>query len=116
MEHFWAAALDWANDSRIIVILGLIALDLVLGVAAALKRKEFDWRKLGDFYLTTVTPKLIGYIALHIVIGTITGVDSYVADGAQWAAFALLTASILGSAAANFRDIYGQDLPLVDKG
>ena len=83
MEHFWAAALDWANDSRIIVILGLIALDLVLGVAAALKRKEFDWRKLGDFYLTTVAPKLIGYIALHIVIGTIAGVDSYIAAGEE---------------------------------
>lgn len=116
MEQMWAVVCGWMNDSRILVILGLILLDLVLGVGSALKHKVFEWRKLGDFYLTGVLPKLIGYIALHIVIDAVAGVDNIIGSGAQWAAFAVLVASLLGSIAANFKEIYGQELPLPGNG
>ncbi len=112
MAGIWEAVSAWAADSRVLIILALIALDLVLGVASALKRREFAWSALGDFYLTNVIPKLLGYIGLSIVIRTVAGIDSLLGEGAQWVAFGVLAASLVGSIGANFREIYEKDLPV----
>lgn len=61
--------------------------------------------------MTGVIPKLIGHIALHIVIDAVAGLNNYIADDAQWAAFAASVASLIGSIAGNFKDICGQELP-----
>ena len=45
-------------------IIGLIFLDVVLGVAAAIKRGWFDWRVVGEFYTTNVLPYVLGYVAV----------------------------------------------------
>jgi len=112
MAGIWEAVSTWAADSRVLIILALIALDLVLGVASALKRQEFAWHALGDFYLTNVIPKLLGYIGLSIVIRAVAGIDSVIGEGAQWVAFGVLAASLVGSIGANFREIYDKDLPV----
>ena len=37
-------------------LIGLILLDVVLGVAAALRIGVFNWRRLGQFYSSNVLP------------------------------------------------------------
>ena len=54
-------------DTGLNLVLGLIALDLVMGVSAALKTNTFDWGKLGQFYLTMVAPYVLTYAGLYAV-------------------------------------------------
>lgn len=58
LAAFWA-------DGRVSTILGLIVLDVVLAVAAAIKEKAFDWRRLAEFYRTMVLPYVLGYLAFY---------------------------------------------------
>jgi hypothetical protein len=46
----------------------LILIDLVFGVAVALKLRKFDFKLLADFYRTTVMPNLLGWIVLDTVL------------------------------------------------
>ena len=45
----------------------LIFLDLVLGVAAAIKEQKYEWQKLGQFLLTNVLPYIMVYTAIKLV-------------------------------------------------
>lgn len=44
-------------------ILGLILLDVVLGIAHAIKEKRFDWRLVAEFYSSMVLPYLLAFAA-----------------------------------------------------
>lgn len=59
LSGFWSAIAP-----KLGALVGLIFLDFVLGVAAAIRKKQFDWRQLGDFYYTMVFPLLLGWLAL----------------------------------------------------
>lgn len=52
------------RDPRLQTILALIFLDLVLGIAAALRTGEFQWSEVARFYKTTVIPVFLGYAAI----------------------------------------------------
>lgn len=52
----------------VLTILGLIALDIVLGIFAAIKRGEFQWDKVSQFYKTMIIPYVGGYILMQIGI------------------------------------------------
>mgnify|MGYP001264853747 CR=1 FL=1 len=52
----------------LLALLAAIALDLILGVAVAVKYKVFDLKKLADFYTTSVIPNLIGWGGADIVL------------------------------------------------
>ena len=54
------------NDLRVRAIMALIVVDFLLGIAAALRRGEFDLKKVADFYRTNVIPYLLGYAAFYI--------------------------------------------------
>ena len=45
-------------------ILGLIFMDVVIGVALAVRLGFFEWRAVAQFYSTNVVPYVIGYIAV----------------------------------------------------
>ena len=45
-------------------ILGLIFMDVVVGIALAVRLRIFDWRAVADFYSTNVLPYAIGYLAV----------------------------------------------------
>jgi hypothetical protein len=49
-------------------ILALITIDLVFGVAVALKTKIYAWSQLADFYRTSVMPGLLGWAVADIVL------------------------------------------------
>lgn len=89
------------------VIATLIALDVVVNVAAAIKLKEFEWQRMGDFLLTNVLPYLIVYGGLRAASWSL-GSDW---DVAVYAVFAVIVATLLGSIATAARDM-GLDIPL----
>jgi hypothetical protein len=65
MEAWVSMALQ---DDRLLALAALIALDLLLGVAAALRCGTFQWREVGRFYKTQVIPVFLGYFALRLTL------------------------------------------------
>jgi len=53
--------------AKITAILGLIAADVILAVAVAIKDKRFDWQQLADFFQTMIVPKLLGWLAASVL-------------------------------------------------
>jgi len=58
---------SWLVTAGMPLVAGLIGLDLVLGVAEAIKKGVFEWKRLAEFYRTMVVPYLMGYLALQVV-------------------------------------------------
>jgi hypothetical protein len=80
------------------IILGLIALDLVLGVSAAIKTNTFDWYKLGQFYWTMVLPYVLSYAVLYAVDLFVPDLLGAFLDAALVvAAFGAITTNLLSS-------------------
>ncbi len=46
------------------VIMGLVTVDVLLGIARAIRLKEFKWQRMAAFYRTMVVPYIIGYVAV----------------------------------------------------
>jgi hypothetical protein len=49
-------------------MVALILLDLIMGIAAALRTGTFKWAEVGRFYRTTVAPFIIGYAAVRLLV------------------------------------------------
>lgn len=47
-------------------LIGLIFIDVILGVAAAIRQGRFQWSVVAQFYRTMVLPYVLGYLALVI--------------------------------------------------
>ena len=110
------------DSLQVKTLLGLIILDFILGIAAALRSGVFDWKKLGDFYKTNVLPYLLGYLGFWLVIGFIIPPESLAElgnpfDGVSgWdlvlvLSWCVLVATLLGSFAANFKKLYPTPQP-----
>ena len=100
------------TDPRVQAIGALIIMDVVLGVAAALKAGDFDFKKVADFYQTNVVPYILGYLAFYI--GTKIIVDPaailgewshIVGEAAISVAWAAIIASLGGSIVANIKKL-----------
>lgn len=67
----WKALLDTATgflgSGEPAALIGLIALDVILGAMRALREGDWDWGKLAQFYKTMVIPYLGGYLAFALV-------------------------------------------------
>ena len=53
---------------QITTLLALIAANVLLGLGVAIKEKKFEWAKVANFYLSDILPKLVGYIAVLIIV------------------------------------------------
>jgi|Deesub1362A_J573_1020465.scaffolds.fasta_scaffold03070_9 hypothetical protein len=111
MEYLtWLEVILRAFGAEIVMILGLVAADVLSGIGAALARKEFDWRRVADFYESNVIPKLIGWLALVVVSRTVVA-DllppdySFLAPGVEYAGFAAVVIALGSSIVDNLRDI-----------
>ena len=86
---------------RGIWLIVIIVFDLILGVIASLKRKQFSWEKLADF-LGSAAPKVLAWVMLEILNlapadqKSITGITAALATGAYTAILVSYTASLLG--------------------
>lgn len=104
-----------ATGVHVKTILGLILLDVVLGVAEAVREKVFDWRMLADFYQTMVLPYVLAFVAL-VVAAQLIAVDLLgpmgylVGDGALWTSWLAIVLSIGGSIVGHLKAL-GISLP-----
>ncbi len=93
-------------------LLGLILIDVLLGIAAAVKRDVFDWGELGRFYQSNVLPYVIGYLAFFVAIGYLIPPESLgelgapINEGVVTVAWGALVATLLKSIARNFSVMY----------
>lgn len=83
-------------------LLALIIIDLVFGVALALKTHTFQWKLVADFYGTKVLPKLLGWMVVYLVVqfATILSQNQVIETLRpllDLGFYALLVASLLGS-------------------
>ena len=78
------------NDPRLRTLLALIALDIVMGIAASIKRGSFAWDEVARFYRTSVVPIFLGYGALLVALPFVT--DDLLGEGGQWLTTAALFA------------------------
>jgi len=74
-----------------------IILDLILGIAVALKMHEFQWQLVADF-LESYGLKALGWLTLEVLAifpKELTG--GIILEGAAWIAYIAIVASVLGS-------------------
>ena len=100
------AIVAFVTDGRVVTILGLIILDVLLGIAAAIRQGVFDWRRIGEFYKTMIVPYIIGYLAFYVfslvAIPELLGEFGYLAGEAMlWLAGIALVACLGGSVVGN---------------
>jgi len=93
----WEAVMAFFQDARLYTILGLIVVDVVLGVAVAIKNGCFKWHLLAMFYRTMVAPYVLGYLALYVMFRVVPGLAGIVGQGLDYVAFGTIVANVLGS-------------------
>ena len=93
---------------RIIAI--LLAVDIILGMAAALAQKTFNFNKVAAFMKNGVIPYLLGFAVVQLVIA---GIGFYAAI-VTFIVFVVIAINILASIIANLASL-GVNMPLVLK-
>jgi len=93
---------------RIIAI--LLAVDIIIGMAAALAQKTFNFNKVAAFMKNGVIPYLLGFAVVQLVI---TGIGFYAAI-ITFIVFVIVAMNILASIIANLASL-GVSMPSVLK-
>src|SRR5256885_16434048 len=87
-NSFLDVLLAFVNDQRTLALTGLVILDLLFGVAAAVRAGKFDWERLAAWDRTNVFPFIICYFAVWLVsrIGMVQAFTSVLGPtGAEFA-------------------------------
>jgi len=87
---------SFLTSTRLYTIAGMIALDLMMGVAISLRLGEFDFAKLANYYGKDVIPYVIGYLSLHISFSLQGGLTEFVGTGLDSVAYATVISSLTG--------------------
>ncbi len=105
---FWNAIIEFFYGSMLPTILGLVALDVVFGIAASLKSGIFDWGKVGQFYKTMVAPYVLVYLAVFVGLALVPELEEYItAVGVSIASlFGAVTINLLASIAKNVAELF----------
>lgn len=96
-------------DTTVRVVAILIALDFILGVAAALKAGTFGIGYLHGFLIDDVLSKLVPWFALYAA--TKVGLSDGMFDGIRDATFAFVTAAMGASILKSLTDLGIANLP-----
>jgi hypothetical protein len=93
---------------QVITIFALILVQVISGIAVALKIGVFEWSKLGDFYRTIVVPKFLGWLAAIIMAQFVLAPN--LPAGYEWInpaiaviAFGVVVAALAGAIWENFQ-------------
>lgn len=91
----------------------LVVLDLAFGVIRALRLRQFEWSKVGDFYLTTVLPYLLGWCVLHVAVKVVAllalaDVTPIIPATISTGAFAILVLALGSQVLEKVRDVFGK--------
>lgn len=88
------------------LILGLIGVDLALGIFCAIKRGVFEWGRVGKFYQTMIVPYVGGYLVLQLAFTLLPEQLALVLSPAlSGAALAAILASLASSVMRHIREI-----------
>ena len=100
---FWNAVLSFFYGAMLPTLLGLVALDVVIGVAAALKENIFEWAKVAQFYKTMVAPYVLVYLAVFVALVLVPELEQYttVVGVSVATLFGSVTANLLASIVKN---------------
>ncbi len=106
MEMLTAFVTDW----RVKTILVLILVDVVMGIAAAIKAGKFDLQAVGKFYKTMIVPFVLGYAAIFaaskLLLGEWLGPYGFIlSEGVVSMAWLAIVASLVGSIVRNGKAI-----------
>lgn len=119
IEYILLSVLAFLNSivPNILIFIALCATDVLLGVAASIKRGRFEWGKVADFYKKNVLAYLLGWFTFAsfgaFVIDKINllGENQYIASTAfVWGTWSFLAAALVASIGSNFKELYGRDL------
>lgn len=97
----------FASDHKVWAAVALLALDLVVGVVAAIYRHTFRFAYLADFLRTDVLGKLVPYFAFYWAQLLLPGLGY---DAAADAIYAALMVALGASVTASMNDL-GLKLP-----
>lgn len=111
-EVIWTLVLNFFISTKLYVILAMVGIDVVLAVAVALRTKTFDFAKLADFLTTMILPYILAYLALHIIIGLVTELQSILGQGLDTAVFLVIIVTLLAAITDNLKAL-GLPLPNV---
>lgn len=103
-------------DARVQTVAGLVILEVFLAIAVALRRGEFAWRRLGEFYQTMVIPYLLGFLGFFlagkfITLSLLEPYDTIVGEGAIWLAWITLAFNLVADIYAKAKEL---GIPLPD--
>lgn len=109
----WSGHLAW--------IVGLMLLDVILGIAKALRTKTFMWERLTDFYVTMVLPMVLGFAGVVIVLALLLPhaldgvlppeVSGLISTATANAFFGLIVLEVGASIAESVKVIFAGRLP-----
>jgi hypothetical protein len=114
--QFWEILLA-TYKPYLLTMVGLILLDVVMGIASALKQGKFEWAKLSDFYLRQVFPSLLGWVAFTVATYLVTpsllgGSTGIVSEGVSVLAWGTVVVNLLTSIAKSVSEVFGFTLPM----
>ena len=86
----------------------LIGLDVLLGVASAVKQGKFQWSKVWQFYRTMVIPYLISYVGIQVAIVLVPDLPDaldFIIAGLPGVAFAAIVGTLTTSVIGHIKEI-----------
>lgn len=94
---------------RLTAMLALIIVTTASGVMKSVVKKEFEWRKIGDFLGSMVLPKVGGWLLVELlafftspdVFPVETGMTHEILKGLGWAAYSAGFGSLLAQFLSN---------------
>lgn len=95
---------------QMMIVAILLAVDIIIGMAAALAQKMFNFNKVAAFMKNGVIPYLLGFAVVQLVIA---GIGFYVAI-VTFIVFVIVAMNILASIIANLASL-GVSMPSVIK-
>ena len=109
-ERIGETIVQFLRSPQVVTIVALIGADVLSGLGAAIKHKEFSWQRLADFYATNLLPFVIGYLAIWLVaefaVADLLGDYAYIASqGVKWAAWLAIVGTLVGSIVSNLKEI-----------
>jgi hypothetical protein len=57
-----------AAGPQVTTLFALVAANFLLGLGVAIKEKKFEWAKVANLYLSDIFPKIVGYIAVRVIV------------------------------------------------
>lgn len=99
--------------NRLASVVLLVALDWLFGVIRAIKAREFQWKQIADFYVTSVLPYVLGWMALHVAVRLISilalkDVGSIVTTSVSTGAYFILVFALGAQVSDKVKSVFGR--------